>query len=224
MSPSEFMKAALLIDFDGTIVNVDTAEVAMDLFADPDWRRIDEALENGEVTFEESLRKEFAMIKVSQERILGELDRVVVLRPHFQQLVDCCRSNHIPLTIVSGGLDFCIQHFLDRDDWLKYIEICAPKSQLTENGYSLTFPKLFSISSLNFKDDLVRHEKMRGKRVYYIGNGFGDYAAARESNYAFAIKGSKLEELCRIHNVPHEGIDDFQRVVDVLNRQAHRNF
>jgi 2,3-diketo-5-methylthio-1-phosphopentane phosphatase len=223
MSRSNPIKTALLIDFDGTVVNVDTAEVAMDLFADPDWRRIDEALENGEVTFEESLRKEFAMIKVSPERILGELDRIVVLRPHFQQLVDCCRSNHIPLTIVSGGLDFCIHHFLNRDDWLKYIQIRAPRSQLTENGYALTFPKLFTTSSFNFKDDLVRHEKINGNRVYYVGNGFGDYVAARESDYAFAIKGSKLEELCRVHNVPHEGVDDFQRVVDVLNRQTHPN-
>jgi 2-hydroxy-3-keto-5-methylthiopentenyl-1-phosphate phosphatase len=223
MGRDELTKTIVLSDFDGTIVNVDTAEIALDLFADPDWRRIDEALEKGEVSFEESLRREFAMIKVSQERILSELDRIVVLRPHFQQLVDCCRSKEIPLTIVSGGLDFCIQHFLNRDDWLKYIQILAPKSQRTGNGYSVTFPKLFIGSSVNFKDDLVRHEKMNGKRVLYVGNGFGDYVAARESDLAFAIKGSRLAELCRIGNVRHDEIDDFQQVIDVLNRQPLRN-
>ena len=54
--------AALFVDFDGTIVNTDTAQIALDRFGDPDWMRIDQALERGEVSFEESLRLEFATL------------------------------------------------------------------------------------------------------------------------------------------------------------------
>jgi 2-hydroxy-3-keto-5-methylthiopentenyl-1-phosphate phosphatase len=216
MNYHKFAKAILVSDFDGTIVNVDTAQVALDLFADTEWKRIDEALERGEVSFEDSLRQQFAMVRVPQQTILEQLDRVVTLRPNFARLVDYCMSNDLKLVVASGGFDFCIQHFLNRDGWLKFIQIYAPKTQFTENGYALTFPKMITPSSINFKDDLVRREKMNGRRVFFVGNGFGDYPAAKESDFAFAIKASKLAELCRGGNVPHKEIDDFQEVVDTL--------
>ncbi len=59
-----FAKVTVISDFDGTIVNIDTAQVALDLYANPEWKRIEEAFERGEVSFEDSLREEFAMIKV----------------------------------------------------------------------------------------------------------------------------------------------------------------
>jgi len=222
MQHHEFAKAIVVSDFDGTIVNVDTAEVALDLYADPKWKLIGEALEKGEVSFEDSLRQQFALVNVPQETILEQLDRVAALRINFGRLVDYCKSNDIQLTVASGGFDFCIQHFLNRDGWLKFIQIYAPKSRLTENGYSLTFPKIVTTTSTNFKDDLVRREKMKGKRVFFIGNGFGDYPAAKESNFTFAIKASKLAELCRGGNVPHKEIDDFQEVVNTLSDQFRK--
>lgn len=217
MNRHPFAKAIVVSDFDGTIVNVDTTEVVLDLNADPDWKRIDERLERGEVSFEDSLRQEFAMIRVPQEVILGQLDRVAALRPNFGRLVDYCMSNGMELKVASGGFDFCIQHFLNQDEWLKFIQIHAPKSRFTENGYTLTFPEKITPPSVNFKDDLVRREKMKGKRVFFVGNGFGDYPAAREADFAFAIKTSRLAELCREGNVPHKEIDDFQEVVDALS-------
>jgi 2,3-diketo-5-methylthio-1-phosphopentane phosphatase len=223
MNRHRFAKAIVVSDFDGTIVNVDTAQVALDLYADPEWKRIEEALERGEVSFEDSLRQEFAMVRAPQETILEQLDRVTALRPNFGRLVDYCMSNGIQLMVASGGFDFCIQHFLNQDGWLRFIEIYAAKSRFTENGYVLTFPKMLTPSSINFKDDLVRREKMKGKRVFFVGNGFGDYPAAKESHFAFVIKASRLAELCRDGNVPHKEVDDFQEVVDTLSRQSRES-
>ena len=222
MNHQEVAKAMVVSDFDGTIVNVDTAQVALDLYADPEWKRIDEALERGEVSFEDSLRQEFAMVRVPQETILEQLDRVATLRPNFGRLVNYCMSSGIQLMVASGGFDFCIQHFLNRDRWLKFIQIYAAKSRFTENGYALTFPKTITPSSINFKDDLVRREKMKGKRVFFVGDGFGDYPAAKESDFAFAIKASRLAELCRGGDVPYKEIDDFQEVVDTLRDQFRK--
>jgi 2-hydroxy-3-keto-5-methylthiopentenyl-1-phosphate phosphatase len=219
LTEAPFTKTTLLSDFDGTISNIDTAQAALELFADPQWKQIDEALERGEVSFEDSLKEEFAMIRAPPETILKEVQRLTVLRPNFERLVDYCMANQIPLTVVSGGLDFCIQHFLNRDGWLKFIRIYAARSEFTGSGYALTFPKMYTPSSVNFKDDLVKYEKMNGKQVLYIGNGFGDYAAAKESDFAFAIEGSKLAELCRIRGVPHEEVDDFEQVIDVLKHR-----
>jgi 2,3-diketo-5-methylthio-1-phosphopentane phosphatase len=213
----------LLVDFDGTIVNIDTAQVALDRFGDPDWFRIDEALERGEVSFEESLRVEFAMLKAPPDEIIKEVSRVTALRPNFDRLVKYCKTNNVPLTVVSGGLDFCIRHFLDRDEWRSFVEICAPTSSFTGSGYTLTFPKVPADESTNFKDGLVKHEKSHGRFVVFIGNGFGDLAAAKEAHLVFAIKHSRLAELCREQDVPYEEIEEFGQVVDALNRRFREN-
>ena len=219
MSRNPQQPTALFLDFDGTIVSKDTAHIAMDRFGDPNWTRIDEALERGEVSFEESLRLEFAMLKVPKEVIIKEVSPGTSLRPNFDRLVDYCKNNNVSLKVVSGGLDFCIRHFLDRADWLKFIEIHAPKSQFTGNGYSLTFPRMFTSSSTNFKDDLVKHARKNGATVFFVGDGFGDFSAAKESDFAFAIKGSRLAELCREQRVPIQEMDDFNEVIDALNRR-----
>jgi 2,3-diketo-5-methylthio-1-phosphopentane phosphatase len=219
MTRPRYTAAALFVDFDGTIVNTDTAQIALDRFGDPDWRRIDQALERGEVSFEESLRREFATLGAPPEAIIAEVERVTAIRPNFSRLIEYCRSTSLPLTVVSGGLDFCIRHFLDRDDWLSFVKIYAPTSHFTGSGYTLTFPTVIGDDTTNFKDGLVRHQKTNGTRVFFVGNGFGDLSAAKEATIAFAIKGSKLAELCLEQHVRHEEIDDFEQVVDVLSHR-----
>ncbi|MGA8905833.1 MAG: HAD-IB family phosphatase [Candidatus Bathyarchaeia archaeon] len=213
----ESSKAVVMSDFDETIVTIDTAEFALQLFADPSWKRIEEQFEAGEISFEESLQREFAMIKAPEKVILDELDKVAALRPNFERLIEYCKKQRLPLIIVSGGLEFCIRHFLGRDDWLNFMEIYAPKSKFTGKGYEVTMPRLFGKGSFNFKDDFVRHHKEQGNRVFYIGDGLGDFPAAREADFSFAIKGSKLAEACRKGNVPHREITDFQEVIDAID-------
>lgn len=208
----------LFVDFDGTIVNTDTAQIALDRFGAPDWMRIDEALERGEVSFEESLRQEFATLRAPPEAIIAEVRRFTSVRPNFDRLIEYCRSTNLPLTVVSGGLDFCIRHFLDQDDWLSFVKIYAPTSRFTGSGYTLTFPAVGS-QSTNFKDGLVRQEKTNGTRVFFIGNGYGDLCAAKEATFTFAMRGSRLAELCLEQHVQHKEIDDFQQVVDVLSQR-----
>jgi 2-hydroxy-3-keto-5-methylthiopentenyl-1-phosphate phosphatase len=189
----------------------------LERFADPSWRRIEGQFESGKITFEESIRNEFAMLKVDEKQILEELDKVVVFRPNFDKLVESCRKKHLPLTIVSAGLEFCIRHFLDRQDWLGFLEIYAPKATYTPNGYELAFPKLLGTGAINFKDDLVRYHKNQGDRVFYIGDGIGDFPAARLADFPFAIKGSRLAEACRNGEVTYKEISDFQEVVDAID-------
>lgn len=211
-----YPRREMFVDFDGTIVIQDTAQIALNRFGDPGWVRIEQAFERGEMTFEESLRREYAMLKVPQELIIKELSRFVEIRPNFGRLVNYCKRQSVPLIVLSGGFDFCIRHFLNQDGWLDFVEIYSPTSRHTENGYVVTFPQKLAPVSTNFKDDLVRHERKNGTKAYFVGNGFGDFSAAEESDVAFAIKGSRLADLCRERSLPHTEIDDFCEVVDVL--------
>lgn len=207
------MEFVVLTDFDGTMVTIDTAEFLLDQFADKTWRIIDEQLERGEVTFEESLEREFAMLKVPEETMLQALEPVTSFRPNFDKLIEYCREQHFPLVVVSGGLDFCIRHFLGQKGWLNAVEIHAPKATCTQSGVSISFPKRLDQRSINFKDDLVRCHRKRDKKVVFIGNGLGDYPAAKLADLPFAIQDSSLAQLCRSVGFACKEITDFQEVV-----------
>jgi len=62
----------------------------------------------------------------------------------------------------------------------------------------------------------------RGKKVVYIGNGVSDYPTARIADLAFAIKGSKLAQLCRNRGVACKEITDFQQVLDSIEDWVSR--
>ncbi len=198
------------------MVTIDTAEYLLDKFADKNWRIIDEQLEKGEVTFEESLEREFAMLKDQEKTMLDALEPATRFRPNFDKLIEYCKEQRFPLVVVSGGLDFSIRHFLEQKGWLNEVEIYAPKSKCTDNGVTLSFPRRFDPISTNFKDDLVTYHRKQGKRVVYIGNGLGDYPPAKAADLTFAIKGSRLVELCKSGGVACIEITDFQEVVDSL--------
>ena len=207
-------RSVILSDFDNTIVNIDAAAFALDHFADPSWKRIEALFKAGKITFEDSIREEYAMINAPENVILDALDRVVSLRPHFDELVEHCRKNNLPFTVVSAGLEFTIRHFLNQKGWLKFIEIYAPKAEYTSHGYRLRFPKFFDESSINFKHDLVKYHQKRGSRVIFIGDGLGDFPAAREADLRFAIKGSNLAVACLKGNIACSEVIDFQEVID----------
>lgn len=207
------MSMAILSDFDGTIASIDTGEFVLSQFAHGDWRAYDEQLERGEITLEECLTKQFAMVKETERRLLERVKSVVSFRHGFEDLVDYCGTRGFPFVVVSGGLDFIIKHLLRAKNLLDRVEIVAPKSNVTKDGITFRFPTLSQPGSLNFKDDLVRTYAVRGIRSVYIGDGLPDFAAIERADVRFAIRGSRLSKLCKRDGVAFQEIDDFHDVL-----------
>jgi len=212
------MKLVVLCDFDGTITTVDTAEWVLARFTQGDWRQFDRQFENGKITLEECLNKEFSLMRASEEQILEELKDVVTFRPSFKKLAECCKKNRIPLIIVSAGLDFVINHFLKINNCQDLVEVYTAKTAFSTNGIRFTFPTLFDRTSDNFKHDMVRHYKSHGRKVVYVGDGLADYAAAKDADYSFAIEGSRLAKLCKSHGIPCGNMTDFQEVIEAIRK------
>jgi len=206
----------VLCDFDGTIVDIDTAVFVLERFADPVWRVYDEQYEKGEITLEECLQKQFATVKASRQEIQKKLASAVNLRRGFKEFVLLCHRLEIPVMVVSAGLDFVINHLLQQWGLQGFLKRCSPKTTFTGDGIKFTFPKLLDEASVNFKDDVVRFHKKKGDKVIYIGDGFSDYSAARTADFAFAIKGSKLAELLTESRVSHREIEDFGAVKEKI--------
>lgn len=210
----------VLCDFDGTVIDIDTSVLVLSKFAKSDWKVFDQQFVRGETTLEECLRRQFSTVRVSQARILKEVEHVPSVRPNLGRLIEFCASESIPLILVSAGLDFVIRRFLEQKGWLKLIRLYAPKARSTPHCVEFAFPRLFDKTSVNFKEDLVRYFKRQGKKVIYVGDGSGDFHAAKHADLSFTIKGSELAQLLRKEGIPHKEIYDFLEVIQALEASS----
>ncbi len=203
----------VLCDFDGTIVEADTCIHILDRFSAEDWRIADAKYEKGEISLEDCLRTQFSRVTANKHQIMRTIKQISRTRKHFETFVEYCRTEKIPIIVVSAGLDFVIKHFLEVNCWSDYVQVYSPCSRFTDEGISLTFPKLLHQASTSFKDDLVRDLKQKGATVLYVGDGTPDYEAAQLANYPIAIKNSKLAQLLNDNQIPFKEITTFREVL-----------
>ncbi|MHA2428603.1 MAG: MtnX-like HAD-IB family phosphatase [Candidatus Hermodarchaeia archaeon] len=207
------MKCTVFCDFDGTIVTIDTCDHLLQTYVAEDLSRYDALLASGAITLEECLTQQLSKLHVPPQDMLDELDQVIVIRPYFLDLIDYCRVNAIPFTIVSAGLDFVITHVLAKAGVKDHVPIYAPHTQFTDRTLQVTFPPLTDPTSLDFKQACVKDHQRRGYTVFYIGDAESDFNAVRQANYSFVIQGTTLAQLCTTEKIPHLLIDDFRRTV-----------
>ncbi len=188
----------------------------MKKYALGDWRKFDQQYERGEISIQECVRRQGALVRTPEMVLMAEMERVTGFRPNFDKLIAYCRGNHIPLGIVSAGLDFVIKDLLRMKGWNNLAKLYMAKAETTPDGIKFTFPRLRDKNSISIKDDLVRFHKSRGRRVAYVGDGFWDLTAIKLADYRFAVKGSKLAALCRQQNIPAREISDFQEMVTAV--------
>lgn len=210
------MKKIILCDFDGTIVTHDTAEYILEKFTTENWQKYDELLEKGEMTLEESMKKQFKLIKISKNEIIEELEKVTQFRPNFDKLVEYCQEKSFMFKVVSAGLDFIIFHFINK---IGDLEIFAAKTTFTPEGIDIEFEVYFDKTSTDFKNDIVNHYKSRKYVVYFIGDGSSDYGAVVNADFSFVVRNSKLHNYCANNNINHMPFENFNEIIDHLKNQ-----
>src|SRR5215510_14488733 len=157
MIHDERRSIAVLCDFDGTITTTDT--------------------------FAYIVRKQGTMIRTPEMVLVAEMERVTGFRPNFDKLITYCRSNKIPIGVVSAGLEFVINHLLRMKGWNHLVKLYAAKTETTPEGIRLTFPRLRDKNSQDLKDDTVRFHQSKGRRVAYVGDGRWDLPALKLADY-----------------------------------------
>lgn len=219
------MEIAILTDFDGTIINIDTCVFILSNLVGNGWEIYDQQYINGEISLEENMTKQFSLITTPKEDLLDSLEKVVIFRSNFNEFVNFCYIQGIVLEIVSAGLDFVINHFLALKGWSKRIKVVSASTTLTDTGIKLSFPVLQYSSSHNFKDDLVKLYQEKGYLVIYIGDGSTDVSAAEQADVSFAVKGSELAHLLQKRSSYFIEFTDFQEVMNEIQWliQTHIN-
>ncbi|MFX0052535.1 MAG: HAD-IB family phosphatase [Candidatus Hermodarchaeota archaeon] len=210
------MDIAVLSDFDGTIITIDSCEFILANFAESEWQIYDQKYRHNEISLEEAMRKQFDLIKASEERILSKLDEVVSFRPYFNDLVNLCQNEGIPFVIVSAGLDFVIKHFLEIHGLNKIIKVVSASTTVDDSGISLLFPELRDETSINFKDDLVKRVQNEGFLVTYLGDSSSDLPAAKVADLTFAVKDSYLAQTLQLEEEPFFEFSNFQEIINEI--------
>lgn len=216
--PAPSSEWVVMCDFDGTITMQDTAEYILRRHANGDWLSLDAKLDRGEISIDECMNEQFAMVDLTEAEIIEELDGVVQIRPGFPELVRSCHRRGIEFYVVSAGLSFAIRHFIGEMGLGQDVRLHMPVARHEGKRTTFTFPPLMMPGSKSFKDDLVMRHQSGGRKVAYIGDGPPDLEAAMKADLRFAVKGTQLESMLRERGMECQVFDRFDEVRASLER------
>lgn len=212
-------RLAVLMDFDGTLTDVDVGERLLDVFASPDWRREYELWRQGIIpSFKEMNEREFAYLPSGRrEEMVRYALETVRLRPGAEEFVASCQAKGVPLEIVSGGLDFYIRPIL-ADHGLGHLPLtCMKAADFTQGAHVRpTYPAGVVVCETTGACKCARLWRYQGQgyRTVYLGDGASDRCVARQADLLFA-RGS-LARYCREESIPSTPFETFHEVMEAL--------
>ena len=215
-------RIAVFSDFDGTIARADVGYLLYKHFSGgrslsliPEWK-------SGRLSNREILVREAEMVNASQQEILAFIDQFEVdpSFPGFARRLDHC---HIPLVVVSEGMDIYIKRLLSRCG-LSHVKVLCNIGILEHNRIRIEFPfqNRTCTSCGSCKGERIREFREiaePGTKIVFLGDGYSDKCAAKEADILFAKKD--LEHYCQAGNIPYNKFDTFHDVTDWLQKQKY---
>ena len=212
---------AICCDFDGTICIPDACDFLLQQFAPPEWKELDEAVWQGEITEREAFPRQIELLNVSWEAARHALRAGVVIRDGFAAFVTYCRKHELSLTILSGGLRQLIDELLDKAgvDGLPVISHTASISGAHWKAV-LWSGKRYAEHCSHCKCSFVLAERAAGKKIIYIGDSYTDLCPSKHADILFAT--GKLARACAESGqpfLPFETFFDIERALESLIQQ-----
>jgi 2-hydroxy-3-keto-5-methylthiopentenyl-1-phosphate phosphatase len=196
----------IVVDWDGTATTEDTLIKAMEVYGD--WQvYLDAAaaLQRGEITLHEEIRRDAEGIKAPLEEVQRWLVEEIELRPGFVEFA----SKHRPV-IVSSNFRQLIEPVLARERL--ELEVRANEVEWHPDGWRGTFRNGDSCGTCG--EPCKRADLTGTGPVVYIGDGYSDRCAAQAADRIFARDG--LARYLAARGVAYERFDDFYDVDRVL--------
>lgn len=216
------MKTAIFCDFDGTITRRDVGYSIFHHFSGgknddllPDWKA-------GRMTTRTCLTLEAAMVKASPEEIYRFIDQFEI-DEGFIDFVSLCEENSAPVFVASDGLDFYINHILNKYN-LGHLESKTNVGRPENGGLTVEFPydNVSCPTCGVCKGERIRQFRDRtggSHRVVFVGDGYSDACGAREADLIFAKKD--LEQYCLANDIAYLKYETFFDVSRELIEQGY---
>ncbi|HVV50879.1 MAG TPA: HAD-IB family phosphatase [Polyangia bacterium] len=182
-------------DFDGTLTIEDVTTLFWDAHLPYDWRR--ELLPDtyaGKMSPLEMIARGYADVAHPPAALLAEARAHARMRPGLEALAGLCAARGWPFVVVSHGLAFYIQDLLPPG-----IPFVAFAAAFDGRGWRVSLPPGMQLApGRDFKTEVVTGLRRQhpGRPTVYLGDGRLDLPAAETCDEVFAVRGSKLAELC----------------------------
>jgi 2-hydroxy-3-keto-5-methylthiopentenyl-1-phosphate phosphatase len=205
----------VVVDFDGTLVDPNVAILLVSEFAPGGHEvahEVDRLLHEGKIGLREAWQRQAALLPASR---LSEMARYVrervPLRKGAREFLALTSKHRVPVTIVSGGLEFYIREVLDREGLS--LPVRSDRLELAPGGgvhvvhpYEHPTCRLCGICKAGIVDGVDSR-----CRTVFIADGSTDRYAAESSDVIFARH--RLLEYCRRVGIHCYPFDDFDPVV-----------
>ena len=197
----------LVLDWDGTVTEVDTLHLVLQEFGDREiYERVEGAL--GEtMTLNEVIAAEFETVTAPLDEVVDWLLANTRIRPGFAELA----RERRPL-IVSSGFQETIEPLLAREGVLGAVELRANRLDPRPDGWRVLFRGDHECGSCG--EPCKRADLPRNGQVVFVGDGYSDRCAALAADRVFARDG--LAEWLRGQGVAFEPLTDFQQLAAAL--------
>ncbi|MGA1848797.1 MAG: MtnX-like HAD-IB family phosphatase [Thermoplasmatota archaeon] len=218
------MALGVMVDFDGTVTDVDASYRILERFANGDWLSVEQRAYAHEITILDALKVQAEMVRVSPEEAERYLLEEVKLREGFRDFAEWCRSHEVPLEICSDGFDFTIEMLL-RNRGLDWIPYTSNRTVPSETGTTIEFPHHRPECPINANCKCSHLERMRERTgtVIFIGDGTTDECVSRKADILFAR--DKLLEICKTEGrecIPWEIWSEvLEEVQNIFQRQEN---
>jgi 2-hydroxy-3-keto-5-methylthiopentenyl-1-phosphate phosphatase len=207
------MKVSILflVDFDGTVTEVDTVEAMVKRFAKGDWKALNQLWEERKIDTEEVAQRIFAMFDADQQDILA-FTETMKIDSHFAEFAAEVKKSGDRLHIVSDGYDFLIEAILHREG-LQYIPYHANKMFIHGSKFSMEPGGMCSSCGLCGTCKRKVMEKLRrpGDTVVFVGDSYSDQCVVEYADKVFAKH--ILLSYCREKNISCQPYTSFRDIL-----------
>jgi 2-hydroxy-3-keto-5-methylthiopentenyl-1-phosphate phosphatase len=204
-------EATLVLDFDGTITEIDLLDEIAERFGDPGvYREVEEGLLSGAITLRECITREFAPVRAPLADVTEWALQNIRIRAGFRAAIDLANDRGWPVLILSSGFHELIEPLLEREG--VQVEVKANRLDPDPTGWRVLW-----------RDETVcpvcGQPCKRGSLppegdVIYVGDGYSDRCAALAANRIFATRG--LARYLADYGVHYEPFQDFHDVLKAL--------
>ena len=209
----------VILDFDGTLVSPNVAILLVERFAENGHEiahEIDRLLHEGKLSLREAWQRQAAILPGNRLDEMARFVRdTVPLRPGAREFLELAHRHAVPITIVSGGLEFYIREVLDREG-LDFpirsdrLEVGAGESVRVVHPYGHPTCQLCGICKAAIVDDSGPN------RTVFIADGSTDRYGAEAADVVFARR--RLLDYCRRVGIPAFPFEDFGPVTQQFRR------
>ena len=204
----------VVVDFDGTITEHDTLDLMCHAHAPVESDAADEALEAGEITLDECIRRQFEAVRGDHDELIAEAVAGAGVRTGFARFVDAATAAGHRVVVVSSGFESVIRPVLESVG-LGDLEVVASEVWFSPEATRVEFPQTPVCERCGERCKRPLVAALDGSRpVVYIGDGWSDRCAALAADRRYAR--DSLARYLDGERVEYVRFDDFDVIREEL--------